>query len=233
MVPAIDTTSIIEPPVMNGGIAASNSVRPQRQPIPNGPSILWPLQVRKSTPRVDTSILMCGTLWQASKRINESTARASLTIAGMSFTVPSKFDWWVNATILVRSLNSVSSDKSKRPSSVSPIQRSTAPVLSHNSCQGTKFAWCSISVTRISSPTLSMKRSEPGGRSFLCWDFNVAFRNAYETKLIASVAFFVNTKSSALAPMKLAMLDLECSKASVASSASWWAPRCAAALWFV
>ena len=38
------------PPVMNGGIASSSSRRPQSAPIPDGPSILWPLITRKSQP---------------------------------------------------------------------------------------------------------------------------------------------------------------------------------------
>ena len=41
---AISTTSIIEPPPMNGGMALSSSVRPHSTPTPDGPSILWPVK---------------------------------------------------------------------------------------------------------------------------------------------------------------------------------------------
>ena len=36
------TVSIIEPPVMNGGIAFNSSRRPYSTPMPLGPSILCP-----------------------------------------------------------------------------------------------------------------------------------------------------------------------------------------------
>ena len=62
VVRSIETVSIIEPPVINGGMAASTSVRPHKQPIPSGPSILWPLQAMKSTPSSATLTGICGTL---------------------------------------------------------------------------------------------------------------------------------------------------------------------------
>ena len=43
------TVSIIDPPVRNGGIAASRSRRPYSTPMPVGPSILWPENAAKST----------------------------------------------------------------------------------------------------------------------------------------------------------------------------------------
>ena len=46
MVASIVTVSIIEPPVMNGGIASSSSRRPYSTPIPLGPNILWPENAR-------------------------------------------------------------------------------------------------------------------------------------------------------------------------------------------
>jgi hypothetical protein len=42
VVASIVTVSIIDPPVMNGGISFSSSRRPYSTPIPLGPSILWP-----------------------------------------------------------------------------------------------------------------------------------------------------------------------------------------------
>ena len=44
--PAIRTTSIIDPPPRNGGIASSSSLRPHSTPTPDGPSSLWPVKTR-------------------------------------------------------------------------------------------------------------------------------------------------------------------------------------------
>ncbi len=70
------TVSIIEPPVRNTGISSRISGRPQSTPTPSGPSILWPLQAIRSTPRSATSTGRCGTDWQAS-----STASAPTTVS--------------------------------------------------------------------------------------------------------------------------------------------------------
>ncbi len=87
------------------------------------------------------------------------------------------FDWPVTATIFVRSVISEGST-SRRPSGSDVNQRSVAPVRSASCCQGTRLAWCSISVMRISSPGLS-EAVRPKA-----------------TRLIASVALLVNTISS-------------------------------------
>ena len=78
-------------------------------------------------------------------------------------TVPSTFDWWVNATTFVRSLIS-SSSRQVEPAVVGRpgTSAATAPVRRHSSCHGTRFAWCSISVTTISSPGPSANRAPPG-----------------------------------------------------------------------
>src|ERR1700721_4231851 len=55
VLPSIRTTSIIDPPVRNGGIASSSSARPYSTPIPNGPSILCEEKARKSAPSAATS----------------------------------------------------------------------------------------------------------------------------------------------------------------------------------
>ena len=113
---------------------------------------------------------------------------------------------------------------------MSPIQRSTAPVLSHSSCQGTRFAWCSISVTTISSPGTSTNRSAPSGSGAPCAFFAVAELNAWVTRFNDSVALRVNTSSWARPPTNPAMTARADSKASVACSARKCAPRCTAAL---
>ena len=71
----------------------------------------------------------------------------------------------------------------------------------HSSCHGTRFAWCSSSVTTISSPGSSANRAD-SGPSAVRID---AFENAYATRLIPSVAFFVNTTSFGSAPTNAAI----------------------------
>ncbi len=73
------TVSIIDPPVRNGGIAASRSRRPYSTPIPVGPSILWPENAAKSTPRAWKSTGWCGTDWHASRTVSAPTACARAT----------------------------------------------------------------------------------------------------------------------------------------------------------
>ena len=156
------TTPIMDPPEMNGGMASSSSRRPQSTPIPLGPSILCPEKARKSTSRSATSTGMCGTDWQASSTTRAPTSRARATMGATGLTVPSTFDWWAKATTRVRSLtSSPRSDRSRRPSSVTGNHRSVAPVRWHSCCQGTRLAWCSISVTTISSPGPTWKRRSP------------------------------------------------------------------------
>ena len=101
--PSIRTTSIIDPPVRNGGMASSSSARPNRTPIPSGPSILCPEKTRKSTPSAVTSTGWCGTdcaaVGQHQRALPRAPARAISATGGI---VPVTFDWWVTATILVR-----------------------------------------------------------------------------------------------------------------------------------
>jgi hypothetical protein len=120
---------------------------------------------------------------------------------------------WTIETSFVRSVTSVSRvDSSSRPWSVTPNQRSVAPVRSHSSCHGTMLEWCSISEMTISSPGPSRKRgSLPPPPS-------EAFENPYATRLIASVEFLVKTTSSAArAPMNAATFARAPSYACVAS----------------
>src|ERR671913_174099 len=84
---------------------------------------------------------------------NAPTSRARATTGETELTVPRMFDWCTIETIFVRSLTISSRfDRSRRPSSVRPNQRSVAPVRWQASCQGTMFEWCSISVMTTSSP---------------------------------------------------------------------------------
>ncbi len=225
------TIAIIEPPALNGGIASRTSVRPQRQPTPVGPSILCPENAIRSTSSARTSTGMCGTDWQASSTTSAPTSLARATIGATSLMVPRMFDWWTKDTTRVFSVITVErSSRSRCPSSVSPIHLRTAPVLSHSSCQGTRLAWCSISVTTISSPGARTKRSAPSGRGAPCSFFAVAELKACVTMFNDSVALRVNTRSWARPPTNPAMTARADSKASVACSARKCAPRCTAAL---
>ena len=147
-------------------MASSSSRRPHSTPIPDGPSILCAENARKSAPSAATSTGRCGTDWAPSATTRAPRACARAAISPTGGTVPVTLDWCVTATSLVRSLISSSArDRSSRPSGVTPNQRSVAPVRWHSCCQGTRLAWCSISVTRISSPGPTRNRcaSRPGG----------------------------------------------------------------------
>ena len=48
--PSLRTSRIIPPPPRKGGMPSSRSPAPHSTPMPVGPSILWALKARKSTP---------------------------------------------------------------------------------------------------------------------------------------------------------------------------------------
>jgi hypothetical protein len=171
--------------------------------MPVGPSILWPVNAMKSAPSSATSIGRCGTDCEQSSITSAPTSCARATIRETLLIVPRMFDMCTIETSFVRSLTrSCRPDSSSLPSSVTPNQRSVAPVRWHNNCHGTRLEWCSISETTISSP---------GPR-----DRNSA--DVYASRLIASDEFFVNTTSSGDdAPMNAATLARAPSYAVVAS----------------
>jgi hypothetical protein len=108
--------------------------------------------------------------------------------------------------------------------SVTGSQRSCAPVEVASCCHGTRFAWCSISVTTIESPGTRAKRSLPLPRSRGWPD------PCRATMLSASVAFFVQHTCSGVPPTSPAAAIRPFSNASVASTARECAPRWTAAL---
>ena len=63
-----------------------------------------------------------------------------------------------------------------------------------SSCQGTRLAWCSISVTTTSSPGPIRKRCAAGSSEKVALDIE------YATRLSASVAFLVKTISEVSMP---------------------------------
>ena len=98
----------------------------------------------------------------------------------MGVIVPSMFDMWVIATILVRGDSAASNSSSDRlPSSSQPTHFSTAPFRSRRKCQGTMLEWCSMMDRTISSPRPMWARP-----------------NEDATRFTASVAERVNTISS-------------------------------------
>mmetsp|Transcript_22187 Transcript_22187/g.88032 ORF Transcript_22187/g.88032 Transcript_22187/m.88032 type:complete len:238 (+) Transcript_22187:531-1244(+) len=215
VVPSRVTVSIISPPPCQGAIASSLSPLPQRNPIPVGPHILWPEATRKSTPRAWTSTGRCGTAWQASTRTAQSGAprsRAARTMSSSGVSQPRTFETYAVATILVRGV--MSDWRCARStfvrSAFSWAYLIVAPARDAASCHGTRFAWCSSTVSTISSP--GSRCVEPQ----LC-----------ATRLTASVAPRVQTISRAEgALMSAATFSRAASYASVARVASVCAPRC-------
>ena len=199
------TTSIMEPPVRNGG--SSLRCFEYSAPTPDGPHILCPENAAKSTSRAWKSTGMWGTDWQASSTVSAPTAFARRTISATSACAPVTLDWWVNATTLTVSSSS-SESRSMRPSSVIAYHFNVAPVRRASSCHGTRLAWCSSSVITMVSP--SPTANSPARES----------PSTYATRFNASVAFLVNAISSLSAPTKAAMASRADSYASVASSAS-------------
>ncbi len=129
------------------------------------------------------------------------------------------FETQVRATTLVRSVISSSMfDRSSRPSSAIPNQRSVAPVRSVSSCHGTMLEWCSISVMSTSSP--SPIASGP-----------LAQARVFATRLIASEAFLVKITSSRDGAFRnAATLSRPPSKPAVDSAPSWCMARATFAL---
>ena len=79
-------------------------------------------------------------------------ARAQRSPTGLI--VPSVLETWVNANTLTSGVRSRSSaERSRSPSSpVTGRYLRVAPVRFATSCQGTRLLWCSISVSRMTSP---------------------------------------------------------------------------------
>ena len=175
--------------------------------MPVGPSILWPEKARKSQPRARTSTGMWGTACAASITIAAPEARAALTIRSAASRVPSTLETSENATRRVRG------PIASQGASSGEIRR-TAPVTCATRCQGSRFEWCSNSVTAISSPGPSRRAAQPCA-----------------TRLIDSVVPWVKmTEATSGAPMKRRTASRAPSSSWSASSASRYTPRCTFAL---
>ena len=180
-----------------------------------GPQSLWEDATRKSQSSWATSTGRWGKLWQASTSSRAPAAWAKGAIASIGLMQPRVLLTCTKLTNLVRPLIWLRrSSRSSSPVSVRPAWRNTQPVRAASNCQGTRLLWCSITVSKISSPGLRL--ASPQLRA---------------TRLMASLALRVNTISRGLAaPMKAAALPLAASKPSVARALNWWAPRCTLAL---
>mmetsp|Transcript_43754 Transcript_43754/g.126399 ORF Transcript_43754/g.126399 Transcript_43754/m.126399 type:complete len:223 (-) Transcript_43754:409-1077(-) len=210
VLPSRRTSSIISPPPRNGGASRSNSSRPQRKPTPVGPHILCALAASQSTSRALTSTGMCGTLWHASKSTFAPTACAEATISSTGFAQPRTLETWHTLTKRVRSPTRLLKwSRSSAPFGERRAKRRLQPTSPASICHGTRFEWCSITVSTISSPA----------RMF-------ALAHVLATKFIASLAFRVKMISDgSAAPTNLATFARAPSKASVARMDNVCMPR--------
>ena len=152
-----------------------------------------------------TSTGRCGTAWAPSIRTSAPASWARRVMSSTGLIVPSVFDTWANATSfgLSRSRTSNTSWRST-PSSVIGMNSRSASFSWARICHGTRFAWCSISVSTITSPRPMFLRPQ-----------------AYATRLIDSVALRVQTIScGSLTLSSLATLTRAPSYAAVARSLS-------------
>ena len=156
------TSSIIEPPVRNGGIAAEQLGAPVEHADAGRPEHLVPGErgeVDAERGEVDRHVRhrLAGV---------EHGQRADR--AGAAHQLRHRLDGAQHVG-LVRERDDLGAlgDRVDRVE-VQPAvvgdrdQRSVAPVRRQSSCHGTRLAWCSISVTTISSPGPSANRSDSG-----------------------------------------------------------------------
>ena len=212
--PSVATSLIISPPPRKGSIACSTAGRPARHPMPVGPHSLWPVNTRKSASIAAASTGMCGTLCVASTSASAPASCAMATMSATGLMVPSTFEECTTPTRRVRGLMSPArASMSSSPPGVMGANTTRAPVMVATICHGTMSEWCSISVTRISSPSRSVR-----------------VPHAQATRLMASVAFLASTSPSRGWFTRRAAAVRPASKRSVASAAISYTPRCTLAL---
>ena len=123
--------------------------------MPVGPHILCPENARKSQPDLpDIDRHVAGALRGIDERERARRARFAGKARPTGLIVPSEFETWVNANSFTSGVRSSSSWSSARvPSSTDRHESEAgAPARSARSCHGTRLLWCSISVSRITSP---------------------------------------------------------------------------------
>ncbi len=150
--------------------------------MPDGPHILCAEKAMKSASHACTSVTLWGTYWQASTTASAPAAWAAAHSSVTGVSVPSTLLIAVKANTLApsSSRSRLPSAMSSWPSGVIGSQRSSIPWRAAMMCHGTMLAWCSICVTTTMSPA---DRWAPP--------------HDWATRLSASVAFLVNTISSA------------------------------------
>ena len=142
------------PPRLNGSIDSSSSSRPHNAPTLVGPHILCDENAKKSQPSAWTSTALCGAACAPSTTMIAPCSCAQAESFSIGLIVPSAFETRLFATTLTRPSRAIESrpDRSSSPLSSSSIIFSVAPVRPAMYCQGTKFEWCSSSVTTTTSP---------------------------------------------------------------------------------
>ncbi|TPW21883.1 MAG: hypothetical protein FD126_247 [Elusimicrobia bacterium] len=177
---------------------------------------MCPEKARKSASQARTSVFMWGTHCAPSTKAKAPLSWATLTSSATGESEPSAFDMALKAKrrvlgVMVRRATSAE----MRPSASTGTWRSRTPLSRAKSCQGTRFEWCSSSVTRTSSPGRICLRAQP-----------------WATRLMASVVLRVKTMHSGFsALMKRAALARDSSTSFSPSSARVCTPRWMLALW--
>ena len=127
-------------------------------PMPYGPSILWPENTARSTPSAGRSSGRCGADWQASSTVSAPTrVRERDELGDRVHDAEHVGDVREGDDARALADDGCRGIQSSCPSSCTGMWRRTAPVRAASSCQGMRLAWCSISVTTISSPGASAK----------------------------------------------------------------------------
>ncbi len=122
--------------------------------MPVTPAILCPENARKSQPIARTSTGMWPMDCAASITVTAPAFLARAQSSATGLIVPRVLETWVKAKSLTSGVRTRSSaERSRRPSSpVTGRYLRVAPVARAASCQGTRLLWCSISVSRMTSP---------------------------------------------------------------------------------
>ena len=179
----------------------------------------------KSTPRPCTSTGRCGTDWQASSTVSAPTACARSTMR-RDRVDRAEHVGLVGERDDLGALVDQRVESQVEPAVVGrrPNQRSVAPVRCASSCHGTRLAWCSISVTTISSPGPRRNRSAPASRRRRCE------RVGDQVERLGGV-LGEDHLVARRAPTNAATVVARVLEGVGGLLASWWAPRCTAALW--
>jgi hypothetical protein len=141
-------------------MASSSSGLAHRQPIPVGPRTLWPVKPKKSHPSAAMSVGRWGAYWAPSTKARAPAAWAASVSWRMGLMVPSTLDMAVKPSSLAPSSFRSRSLRSSRPWSSMPRYRTSMLRSAFRASQGTRLAWCSISVNTTTSPVERLARPQ-------------------------------------------------------------------------